>query len=150
METENKETRKPHQGGNVARLRRAMGMKQEALAIKLNVSQQAISFLEQKKELDEDILLKVANMLNVTPQLIKELEEDPATLVVENNTFEDGSIGNIAGRNNEGFSDFNNIHNPVEEILKQSDEKVALYERLLEMEKKNISMLQQLLKEKEK
>lgn len=72
-------------------------------------------------------------------------------MVVENNTFEteSGSVNNIGIYDN--FGDINKInHNPVEEILKQSDEKIALYERLLEMEKKNVSVLQQLLNEKEK
>lgn len=153
METENKETRKPHQGSNVARLRRAMGMKQEALAQELNISQQAISLVEQKRILDKEILLKIANTLHVTPLLIEELEEDPASLVVENNTFEleagsVNNIGGISGLQNQG--EFNIENNPIEEILKQSDEKMALYERLLEMEKKNVSVLQQLLNEKEK
>lgn len=153
METENKATGKPHQGRNIARLRRAMGMKQEALALKLNVSQQAISLLEQKKAIDKEMLLKIANLLNVTPQLIEELEEDPASLVVENNTFEleagsVSNIGGVSGLQNEG--EFNIYNNPIDEILKQSNEKVALYERLLEAEKKSISVLEQLLKDKEK
>lgn len=44
--------------------------------------------------------------------------------------------------------DFNNVYNPIEEIVKLSNEKIALYERMLEIEKKNSSILEQLLKEK--
>lgn len=146
METENKGNRKAHQGKNVARLRRAMGIKQEALALDLNISQQAISLLEQKKEIDKETLLKIANTLKVTPQLIEELEEDPASFVVENNTFESGSIGNI-GISGHNINSVNN--NPIEAIIKQCDERVALYERMIEMEKKSTSLLQQLFKEKE-
>lgn len=151
METENKEARKPHQGKNVARLRRALGMKQEALALDLNISQQAVSLLEQKKEIDKETLLKIANTLKITPQLIEELEEDPASLVVEYNTFEDGSVANFAGKSNEGFniSDFKNIHNPIDEIIKQCEKRVALYERLMELETKNASLFQQLQDAKE-
>jgi len=29
--------------------------------------------------------------LNVAPELIKELEEDPVTVIIENNTFEKGN-----------------------------------------------------------
>lgn len=149
METENKEVRKPHQGENVSRLRRAMGMKQEALAIKLNTTQQVISLIEKKRELENDMLLKVAEALKVSPEVIRELEADPASLVVENNTFESGSIGNIANnQTNENENFGNTYHNPIEEVLKLNNEKIALYERLLEVEKKNASVLEQLLKEK--
>ena len=39
-----------HQGHNVKRIREILGIKQDALAIKLGLSQQAVSQLEQKEK----------------------------------------------------------------------------------------------------
>ena len=54
------EEKKIHQGRNVKRIRKILGIKQEAPAMDLGISQQAISALEQKEALDRDTLDKVA------------------------------------------------------------------------------------------
>lgn len=152
------------------RFREALGIKQEALAMDMNVSQQTIPRLESKKSLGEEMILKVAKCLNVAPQLIEELEEDPATIIIENNTFEDGSSNNTAANDidntdsyndvdcyNENTNSYNDktIHHPLDEIIRLndqvarlSDEKVALYERLLAAEKEKVAFLEQFMKEK--
>jgi len=48
METISSETR--HHGKNVKRLREILGIKQETIALGLNISQQAMSKLEQKDQ----------------------------------------------------------------------------------------------------
>lgn len=79
---------------------------------------------------------KFAKALNVAPELIKELEEDPVTFIIENNTFENGSIGNITA----GSENFGNIYNPIEQILELTKEKTTLYERMLELEKRMLEL----------
>lgn len=44
-----------HEGRNVKRIREVLGIKQEALAMDLALSQQAISQLEQKETLDAEV-----------------------------------------------------------------------------------------------
>ena len=49
-----------HEGRNVKRIREIFGIKQEALAMDLGMSQQAVSALEQKEALEKDMLEKIA------------------------------------------------------------------------------------------
>ena len=60
-----------HEGRNVKRIREMLGIKQDALAMDLGLSQQAISALEQKEALDKDMLEKIAAVLKVPVEAIK-------------------------------------------------------------------------------
>lgn len=140
METIEKKEKNTHHGHAVKRFRRTLGIKQEALAADMGISQALISFYEQKKEIEDDMLVKFAKALKVDPQLLKELEEDPVTIIVENNTFENNEkVSNIGNYNVEDNSV--NHFNPVEKITE-------LFERLLEKEQEKIALLEKLLKEK--
>lgn len=61
---------KVHHGRNVKRLREILGIKQEVLADKLELSQQTVSKLENKEEIDEDTLQKIAVALNIPVEAI--------------------------------------------------------------------------------
>jgi transcriptional regulator with XRE-family HTH domain len=140
METKEETLKNTHHGHAIKRLRHAMGIKQDALAIDMGISQGQISAYEQRKDIDDDTIVKFAKALNVAPELIKELEEDPVTVIIENNTFEKGSAAGI-----------NTIHNnpdPVDRIIELAKEKTALYERMLELEKEKNVLLEKLLKER--
>nr|MBD3622001.1 XRE family transcriptional regulator [Sunxiuqinia sp.] len=93
---------------------------------------------EHKKVIDDDMLEKFAKVLNVAPDVIKELEEDPVTVIIENNTFEKGSAA--------GINTINNNSDPTERIIELAKEKTALYERMLELEKEKNALLEKLLK----
>ena len=131
--TKNKNT---HHGHAVKRFRTTLGKKQEALAADMGISQTLVSFYEKKQVIEDDMIDKFAKALNVAPELIKELEEDPVTFIIENNTFENGSIGNITA----GSENFGNIYNPIEQILELTKEKTTLYERMLELEKRMLEL----------
>ena len=143
METQEKPLKNTHHGHAIKRIRHTLGIKQDALAIDLGISQAQISAYEQKKVIDNDMLEKFAKALNVAPDVIKELEEDPVTVIIENNTFEKGSsnIGKV-----DGDHIINN--NPIEQILALNKEKTALYERMLELEKEKNALLEKMLKER--
>ena len=94
-----------HHGRNVKRLREIMGIKQEVLADGLNVSQQKISRLESQKELDNDTLDKIANVLNIPVDAIKNYSDDIAINIISN-TFNEQSV--IAYQHNV---------NPIEKIM---------------------------------
>ncbi len=142
METKEKTLKNTHHGHAIKRIRHTLGIKQDALAIDMGISQAQISAYEQKKNIDNDMIEKFAKALNVAPGFIKELEEDPVTVIIENNTFEKGN-------NNVGYITDNTItNNPIEQILELNKEKQALYERMLELEKEKNALLEKLVKER--
>lgn len=114
-----------HQGRNVKRFREMLGIKQETLAYELGEewSQKKISLLESKEILEPEILYMVAKVLKVPEEAIKNFDEEKAINFIAN-TFENGSFINT------GNSPIFNL-NPIEEIRKLHDEKIALYERML-------------------
>ena len=120
METETLERPKIHHGRNIKRLRDILGVKQEQIAFELNLTQQAVSKLEQKEQIDDDTLVKVANVLHVPIEALKNFSEESAFNFVAN-TFNshDTSIGGLA---------YQCTFNPIDKI-------VELYERMLEMER---------------
>jgi transcriptional regulator with XRE-family HTH domain len=139
METKVKSLKNTHHGHAIKRIRHTMGVKQEVLASDMGISQAQISTYEHKKVIDDDLIDKFAKALNVAPEFIKELEEDPVTFIIENNTF--GSGNNIG-------CDTVNINNPIEQILELNKEMQSLYERIAGLEKEKNALLEKLLKER--
>ena len=115
---------KIHQGRNVKRFREMLGIKQEALAFDLgnDWNQKKISMLEQKDEIEYNILNQISEALRIPVEAFQNFDEDQAVNVIAN-TFGDNSIG--YQRND------NAIFNPIEQVLKIHEEKIALYERML-------------------
>ena len=105
-----------------------LGVKQEYIASELEITQQAISKLEQKEEIEDDVLEKVDNVLNVPVDAIKNLNDDMTTNDI--NTFYNNQ-GN-------GFIANNYTFNPIDKV-------VELYERLLHAEKEKVAMLEKLM-----
>jgi len=145
METKEKTVKNTHHGHAIKRYRHTLGIKQEALATDMGISQALVSFYEQKKVIEDDMIDNFAKALNIAPELIKELEEDPVTIIIENNTFENKEGNNIAYLENDNST---NTYNPIEQILELNKEKTALYERMLELEKEKNALLEKLLKGK--
>ena len=63
METSSKPN---HIGKKISRLRELKGLKQDAIAIELGISQQAVSKLEQSETIEDDVLEKIAKVLGLT------------------------------------------------------------------------------------
>jgi len=141
METKVKEKRNTHHGHAIKRYRHTLGIKQEALAMDMGVSQALVSLYEQKKVIEDDMLEKFAEALKIAPEFIKELEEDPVTVIIENNTFEEGS--GAAYQNV-----INNNPDPIDRLVELFNEKTTLYERMLALEKEKNELLEKLLKDK--
>ncbi|MBF4470932.1 helix-turn-helix domain-containing protein [Flavobacterium sp. HJJ] len=127
----NTATKPKHIGRNISRIRELRGMKQEALANAIGVSQQSVSNIEGSETIDEIVLEKISAVLNVSTEGIKQFSEE-AVFNIINNTFTDSSSNN----NNYLCS-----INPLDKILE-------LYERLLQAEKDKIAYLEKLLKDK--
>lgn len=60
-----------HQGRNIKRFRDILGVKQETLAAKLEMTQQAFSKLEQKEQIDEKTLSKIAEAYKFRLRLLR-------------------------------------------------------------------------------
>jgi len=139
METSEKNTR-THIGRKVSRIRELRGMKQEALAAELGITQQAISKLEQSEDIEDATLEKVAKALGVSTEAIKQYS-DEAVFNVISNTFNNTSSDNstlIASALN-----YQPSFNAVDKIVALYDEKIALLERLLASEKEKVELLKQ-------
>lgn len=128
-------TRPNHIGRKIGRIRELRGMKQETLAEKLGISQQAVSKIEQSETIEDDKLEQIAKVLGVTKEGIENFSEE-AVFNVINNTYNNTSSDNstlIASSVNYQ-PNFNTI-----------DKVVDLYERLLKAEKDKIEYLEKLL-----
>lgn len=112
---------KVHQGKNIRRFRDILGIKQEILAVELNMTQQAVSKLEQKEVVDDETLNKVAGVLNIPVEAIKNMTDEAALNVVAN-TFNSHDTSTLHAVN------YYPTFNPIDKI-------VELYERLLEAER---------------
>ena len=136
----------PHQGRNVKRIREMLGIKQDALAIDLGLSQQAVSALEQKEELDAAVLEKVAKILNVPEEAIKNFSEEAAINIISSTLYDNaGSINNDCTLT---FNPAEKWLEALEEIKNLQKEKNELYERMLQSEREKVEMLQKLLDKK--
>jgi transcriptional regulator with XRE-family HTH domain len=115
---------KIHQGRNVKRFREMLGIKQEALAFDLgnDWNEKKILMLEQKDVIKDDILDQISNSLKIPVEAFQNFDEEQAVNVIAN-TFGNNGIG--YQRND------NPTFNPIEQVLKMHEEKIALYERML-------------------
>lgn len=136
-----------HLGRNIKRIREIQGVKQEALALEMgdDWSQKKISFLESKDLIDDALLAEVAKALKVSPEAIKNFDEEAAVNIINNihdNQFDNTSVGMI----------YHQIINPLERWLdameenkKLYQEKIVLYERMLKDKTEMIEKLEKLL-----
>lgn len=113
---------KTHHGRNIKRLREMLGIKQEAIAIDLDITQQSVSELEQKEFIDDSTLKKVAKTLNVPVDAIKNMNDEVESSFLNN--------------------PINCTFNPIDKIVELYNEKEALYERML---KEKDELLEKLL-----
>jgi len=124
METSSKSN---HIGRKISRLRELRGLKQEAIALELGISQQAVSKLEQSETIEDGVLEKIAKVLGVPAEAIKNFSEENILNVISNTfTSHDNSTLNAIN--------LQPTFNPIDKI-------VELYERLLQSEREKIDIL---------
>ena len=121
-----------HIGRNISRIRELRGMKQEALAMAIGLSQQSVSNIEGSESIDEEKLKAIAEVLGVSPEAIKNFS-DEAVLNIIGNTLHDGSFIN--------GNAYSCTFNPLDKV-------VELYERLVQVEKEKVEYLEKILKGK--
>ena len=128
VEIKGKENRR-HVGRNLQRIRVYLGMKQEALAADLGVNQQVISKIEKQEEIEEGLLTKIAEVLGVSTEVIKDFDVEKTIFNISHHNDRDANIA-------EGATTYAIVQqiNPLEKI-------VELYERLLKSEQEKIDIL---------
>ena len=115
-----------HHGRNIKRLREMLGVKQEAIAVELNITQQAMSKLERKEQIEDEILEKIAKVLKVPVESIKSFSDESAINIIAS-TFNDSS-----------FVGYKPTFNPIEKVIE-------LYERMLKSEQEKVALLEKML-----
>ncbi len=129
---------KIHQGRNVKRFREMLGIKQEALAFDLgdDWNQKKISLLEQKEVVEDPLLKKISEVLKIPVEAFQNFDEEQAINIISNTFNDEAFIGNSGGTYN---------INPLQEMIKLHEEKIALYERMLKEKEEMMGRLEVLL-----
>ncbi len=132
-EIKEKENRR-HVGRNLQRIRVYLGMKQEALAADLGVNQQIISKIEKQEEIEEGFLKRIAEVLGISEEVIKDFDVEKTIFNINHHNYKDANIS-------EGATTYAIVQqiNPLEKI-------VELYERLLKSEQDKIEILKKYMK----
>ncbi|MBZ4191724.1 helix-turn-helix domain-containing protein [Niabella beijingensis] len=130
--------KKIHEGRNVKRFREMLGIKQDALAADLgdDWNQQKISLLEQKQTIDAALLQQISAALKIPAEAIQNFDEENAVNIISN-TFDNC--------NQPASVFYNSTINPVEQIIKLHEEKIALYERMLKEKDEMMAELKKLI-----
>ena len=133
VEIKEKENRR-HVGRNLQRIRVYLGMKQEALAADLGVNQQVISKIEKQEEIEEGFLKRIAEVLGISEEVIKDFDVEKTIFNINHHNYKDANIS-------EGATTYAIVQqiNPLEKI-------VEVYERLLKSEQDKIEILKKYMK----
>ncbi|REH00995.1 helix-turn-helix domain-containing protein [Flavobacterium aquicola] len=131
-------TKSKHIGRNISRIRELRGMKQEALAVAIGVSQQSVSNIEGSETVDEEKLKAIAEVLGVTSEAIKSFSEEAVLNI----------IGNTYHVDNSSAVNYGCTFNPLDKLVEAYEENKKLYERLVQAEKDKVEYLEKLLKGK--
>ncbi len=110
-----------HIGRNINRLRSFRGIKQQDVAKQLKMTQQNYSLIENAEEVNDELLARIAAIIDFPIDVIKELDSSKAQSI-----FNSGSITDSIFYQN----------NPIDKI-------VELYERMLKEKDETIAALRQ-------
>ncbi|WP_294288854.1 helix-turn-helix transcriptional regulator [uncultured Chryseobacterium sp.] len=139
---------KIHQGRNIKRFREMLGIKQEALAFDLGEdwNQKKISILEQKHVVEEALLQKISEVLNIPVEAFQNFDEEQAINIIANT---------VTTVNDQATGQLYQIHSTIDtsekwlealaEIRKLNEEKTALYERMLKEKDEMMERLERLI-----
>lgn len=129
-------TKPKHIGRNISRIRELRGMKQEALAIAIGLSQQTISIIENSESVEEEKLIEIAKALGVNVDVLKNFSEEAVFNIIGNT---------IHNHDNGAVFNYQPTFNPIEKLVEVFEENKTLYKALLEAEKVKVSYLEKLL-----
>ena len=106
-----------HVGRNLQRIRVYLGMKQEALASDLGVSQQEISKIEKQDEIEDGLLTKIAEVLGISTDVIKDFDVEKAICNINN--YKDATIS--PGATATVYAAHTQQINPLEKVVEHAE-----------------------------
>lgn len=119
---------KVNQGLNIRRIRTTVQMKQETLAQKIGVAQQTMSKYENQEVVDEEILNKCAQVLDVPVELLKDMpssQDAPIHYFKDVNFVNSPNLIGTHGSQTNNYSEkiiFKALQDEVEKLKKENDE----------------------------
>ncbi len=119
-----------HIGRKISKIRELRGVKQEALAALLGISQQAVSKIEQSEEVDDLALEKISQALGVTSEGLKNFNEEAIFNIIGNNYHDNSSS-----------VQYQCTFNPIDKLVEVFEENKKLYEQLLASEREKVELL---------
>ncbi|HEY5750959.1 MAG TPA: helix-turn-helix transcriptional regulator [Chryseolinea sp.] len=139
------QTPKAHLGRNVRHFRLENNLSQEAFADLLGApwSQKKVSQLENKTDIDADVLEEIARVLNVSAEEIKEYSEASVVNNIQNNY--DTAANNTVGPNGPFM---NCTFNPLDKLIEAHEEIKKLNAALLKEKDEKIELLNRMLQER--
>ncbi len=132
MDKKDKQRTKEKIGPKVRRLRQIKGMSQKVFASELNISQQAVSKIEQSEIVNEETLDKIAEVLGVSIEAIINFDEDAAF----NNFISKNEIINQRCEVTNNYDSIDQVKELYERLLNSEIEKNNLLRELLELRKR--------------
>lgn len=123
-------SKKVHHGRNIKRLREMLGVKQDALAVELNITQAGVSKLEAKEEIEKETLEKIAQILKIPVEAIENFNDEGALNFIANTI--------------ESFH-YKCTFNPIEKIIELYIEKEDLYKEKQELYERMIQEKNELI-----
>jgi transcriptional regulator with XRE-family HTH domain len=117
-----------HHGHNVRRLRDMLGIKQDVIAASISMTQQNFSKLEQQEVINNETLEKIANVLKIPVEVIKNFNEEGVINIISS-TLHDNS-GSVMY--NPTFNAIDKIVELYEKLLNEKDKRIILLEKYLE------------------
>ena len=144
MESTIKPQRK-HLGRNLRRVREILGVKQDTVADQLGVTQQTVSNIESAEEVEDKTFEKIAGILGVAPEAIRNFDEEATINFIQHN--HDGS-NQSASSVSVGQHQSNWTFNPIDKWVEAMEKNEKLYEKLLKSEQEKVAMLEKLLDKK--
>ncbi|GEN78030.1 helix-turn-helix transcriptional regulator [Chryseobacterium hagamense] len=135
---------KIHQGRNIKRFREMLGIKQEALAFDLGEdwNQKKISLLEQKTVVEEALLQKISEVLNIPVEAFQNFDEEQAINIISNTVN-----NNDHASGNSLFSYYPTV-NPIEKWIEALEEIKRLNAELLKAKDEQIRLMEKLIQDK--
>ena len=135
-------------GRKIGRMRELLGIRQDAVADKLGISQQTVSKIERSENVDDEMLGKMANALGINVEAIKSFDEESIVYNIIQNNYE-GATNPVNGHN------YHCTFNPIDKLMEVVEENKKLYQELLKekeavlrSEKEKVAMLQKMLDER--
>lgn len=116
-----------HIGHNIRRIRELRGFKQSTLAEDLNLSQQAVSLIENRQRVSQKLLLRIATILSVNPTIIRRFDA--------NHLLDDFAHTFLSSQ--ESQSEIKPNPGRLHELARNQREIAELRQRILELENRN-------------